>query len=317
MRSITEHVDRATLLTPEKLVVAPPAPRSVKIELTDKCNYRCGFCALRTRESQLNREMDFDLFKRITAEMRDAGVQEIGLFYLGEPFMAPELLIAANRWCKHDLKFPYTFLTTNGSKAYPDLVYQLMKDGLGSIKFSFNAASQKQFHDVMGVKESLFWNAVDNLRNVRRCRDIGEFDTGVYASSIRYDGQQQAAMEAFLERWVLPYVDEHYWLPLYSMGSIATQREEELGYRPTAGNQGRIGALREPLPCWALWEGHVTVDGKLSACCFDADSRWTMGDLTELSFMDAWHSQTFQDLRAAHLKKDVTGTICEACVAYA
>ena len=91
----------------------------------------------------------------------------------------------------------------------------------------------------------------------------------------------------------------------------------QLGYRPTAGNQGRIGALREPLPCWsAFTEGHVTADGKLSACCFDATANWTMGDLTKQSFMDAWNAPAFVKLRAAHLKKDVRGTVCENCVAY-
>jgi mRNA-degrading endonuclease toxin of MazEF toxin-antitoxin module len=49
---------------------------------------------------------------------------------------------------------------------------------------------------------------------------------------------------------------------------------------PTAGNQGRVGALRKPLPCWSLFtEGHVTHDGRLSACCFDHDGRFEMGDL--------------------------------------
>ena len=101
------------------------------------------------------------------------------------------------------------------------------------------------------------------------------------------------------------------------MGSFATRREEELGYRPTAGNQGRMGALRDPLPCWSVFtEGHVTVDGKLSACCFDADGHWTMGDLHQTSFMDAWNSAVFQELRRHHLNKDVTGTICEKCIAY-
>ena len=102
-------------------------------------------------------------------------------------------------------------------------------------------------------------------------------------------------------------MDQHYWLPLYSMGAFATQREEELGYRPTAGNQGRIGALREPLPCWsAFTEGHVTAEGKLSACCFDATANWTMGDLNRQSFMEAWNSEPFVKLREAHLRKDVT-----------
>ena len=116
---------------------------------------------------------------------------------------------------------------------------------------------------------------------------------------------------------IRPFVDEHYWLPLYSMGSVATQREEELGYRPIAGNQGRIGALREPLPCWsAFTEGHITHEGKLSACCFDAGDKWVMADLKQVSFMDGWNSDSFVKLRAAHLRKDVKGTICESCVAY-
>jgi len=116
---------------------------------------------------------------------------------------------------------------------------------------------------------------------------------------------------------VVPYVDEHYWLPLYSMGSFGAQREAELGYRPTAGNQGRLAALHEPLPCWsAFTEGHVRVDGGLSACCFDAGGQWIMGDLTKDRFMDAWNSDKFVKLREAHLAKDVTGTVCEKCVAY-
>ena len=43
----------------------------------------------------------------------------------------------------------------------------------------------------------------------------------------------------------------------------------------------------------------------------------TMGDLKEESFMDAWNSQKFMALRQAHLNKDITGTACENCVAYA
>ncbi len=55
-------------------------------------------------------------------------------------------------------------------------------------------------------------------------------------------GGQQQKMAALLESRVKPFVDQHYWLPLYSMGAFATHREEELGLRPTAGNQGRLGA---------------------------------------------------------------------------
>jgi MoaA/NifB/PqqE/SkfB family radical SAM enzyme len=315
--TITSRIDSVTRIPATHLKAEAPAPKSVKIEISPRCNYRCGFCALRTRENQPKWDMDFELFKRITREMREAGVQEIGCFYLGESFMNPRLLVDCIRYVKRELAFPYVFLTSNASMSFPEAVEECMKAGLDSLKWSVNAADERQFEEIMGVAGKLFRNAIGNIKAAWAVRHAKGYSTGLYASSIRYDGEQQQKMEALLNEHVRPYVDEHYWLPLYSMGAFATQREEELGYRPTAGNQGRLGALREPLPCWsAFTEGHVTADGKLSACCFDANANWTMGDLTQQSFMEAWNSAPFVKLRAAHLNRDVRGTVCEQCIAY-
>jgi radical SAM protein with 4Fe4S-binding SPASM domain len=316
--TITDRIDAITKIPHEYRAAYIPAPRSVKIEITGRCNFRCGFCALRTRKEQPKGDMDFRLFQKITRQMREAGVEEIGAFYLGESTMAPELLVDAVSWCKKELAFPYVFLTTNGSQCTPEIVAMLMESGLDSLKFSVNACSSHQFIKVMGVASKLWRASLLHIREARRIRDEGEYKCGLYASSIQYDGEQLEQMKAMLAEHVLPFVDQHYWLPLYSMGSLATKREEELGYTPTAGNQGRIGALRDPLPCWsAFTEGHVTADGILSACCFDADGRWHMGDLREQSFMEAWNSEKFQQLRLAHLRKDVWNTPCRECVAYA
>lgn len=314
---ITDKIDAITKIPETHRFEKPPAPKSVKIELTGRCNYRCGFCALRNRKVQPKGDMEGWLFRRMTEEMRRAGVQEIGLFYLGESFMNPEFLLEALTWVKQDLGFPYVFLTSNASLADPEDVEPLMAAGLDSLKWSMNAADEGQFKQIMGVSPKYFHKALRNVREAKRIRDEGKYSTKLYASSIKYDGEQQAKMEQMLAENVLPYVDQHYWLPLYSMGAVATQREAELGYRPTAGNQGRLGALREPLPCWStMSEGHVTADGILSACCFDADGRFAMADLTQTDFMSGWNSVKFQELRAAHLRRDVTGTICEDCIAY-
>jgi MoaA/NifB/PqqE/SkfB family radical SAM enzyme len=317
MNSITDRIDQITKIPPKYLNAALPAPKSVKIEISPRCNYRCGFCALRTREVQPKWDMDFGLFKRVTKEMRDAGVVEIGVFYLGESFMNPRLLVDCIAYLKGEIGMPYVFLTSNASMAFPEAVEECMKAGLDSLKWSVNAADETQFEKIMGVAGKLFHNALDNVKTAWEVRGRGGHKTGLYASSIKYDGEQQAKMEQLLTERVRPYVDQHYWLPLYSMGAFATQRQHELGYRPTAGNQGRLEALREPLPCWsAFTEGHVTAEGKLSACCFDATANWTMGDLNKQSFMEAWNSEPFVKLRAAHLVKDVRGTVCENCIAY-
>jgi MoaA/NifB/PqqE/SkfB family radical SAM enzyme len=317
MALITERIDKITKISPDYRKPVLPAPRSVKIEVSPRCNYRCGFCALRTREVQPKWDMDLGLFKRVTREMYEAGVEEIGVFFLGESFMNPQLLVDCVEYLKSEVGMPYVFLTSNASMAFPEAVEACMNAGLDSLKWSVNAVDRDQFTEIMAVSGKLFERALENIEAAYERREKGGYSTGLYASSIRYDGNQQEKMEALLASRVKPFVDEHYWLPLYSMGAFATLREEELGYRPTAGNQGRLAALRDPLPCWsAFTEGHVTADGMLSACCFDAASGWTMGDLTKLSFMEAWNSPEFVRLREAHLQKDVRGTVCEKCIAY-
>ena len=58
-------------------------------------------------------------------------------------------------------------------------------------------------------------------------------------------------MEISSEKWkwpfkeILPYVDEHYWLPLYGQAGLTSGAN---GTVPVAGNPGRLEALRaDPL----------------------------------------------------------------------
>ena len=315
MGTITERIDRITLLTDDYRSSAPPVPKAVKIELTARCDFKCFFCAshMRLREKS---EIDEAFFRRILAEMRALGVEEIGLFYLGESFTC-RWLPEAIRYAKRDCGYPYVFLTTNGRMATPDRVRECMEAGLDSLKFSFNFADAEQFAEVTGVRAADFAKVESNLKNARKVRDLVEAQTGhrcgLYASSIRYDDAQQVKMEAAVAR-IAPHVDEHYWLPLYGQAGLTSGAR---GTVPSAGNQGRVGALRKPLPCWSLFtEGHITFDGRLSACCFDHDGRFNMGDLTRESFVEAWQGEKFQRLRSANLAEDVRGTVCEQCIAY-
>ena len=52
IHSITSRIDHITKIPPAYMAAKLPAPKSVKIEISPRCNYRCGFCALRTRENQ-------------------------------------------------------------------------------------------------------------------------------------------------------------------------------------------------------------------------------------------------------------------------
>lgn len=300
---ISDRIDKTTEVSDEWRKEILPCPKSVKISLDDHCNFACSFCV--NSEQQVQPVMVWDMFTKLIDELVENGVEEIGLFYIGEPMMAKNLE-AAIKYCKA-AGVEYVFCTTNGSLANPKRLKPLMEAGLDSLKFSFNYADSIQIATVAGVKEKVYDLLVENIKGARKLRDENGYKCGIYASSIVFDGWQMKAMEKSVAK-IIDYVDEHYWLPQYSFGG---QVETKVIVR---GNPGRYDRMRKTLPCWAVFkEGHVTAGGDVSLCCFDVHHDWRAGDLHEMTFMEAWNSQVAQDLRKAHLTGDVHGTACETC----
>ena len=320
VESITTRIDSVTKIPREYLQTVCPPPKSVKISVTERCNHACQYCALRLRRHPPG-AMSKETYKRIIRECVDAGVKEVGVFYMGEPTMCGWIGEAVS--IAKGEGIPYVFMTTNGTYYQALARYEdVMKAGLDSLKFSLNYSDPEQYSQMTGCRPELFDRFLRNIKQTRMLRDELGVKTTLWASSIQYDGAQAEKMAKTIAE-VEPYLDGPvYFLPLYSMASWTAEREKELGFRPTAGNQGRIGALRDPLPCWtAFTAANISVreNGKpfLSACSFDVNGAWNIGDLSLMSFKEAWNSPEFQTLRAAHLAKDVTGSLCEKCVAYA
>jgi hypothetical protein len=253
--------------------------------------------------------MDRKLYSRLIREMRDAGVRELGVFFIGESFTC-HWLPDAIREAK-EVGFGLVFLTTNGASATHQKVRQCFEAGLDSLKFSVNFYDAEQLQAVARVAPSHWSKAIENLKGARAIRDAGGYQCEISASSIAFDGEQGEKMRAVVDE-IRPYVDQHYFLPLFSMNGAGQQ----MG-KPQPGNPGRLDNMRDPLPCWSVWQAHIDRYGRLIACCFgdDAEGGHIMADLREQHFLSGWNAPKFQALRAKHLAKDVTGTACERCAA--
>ena len=220
---ITARIDAITQIDAAHSGVFIPAPRSVKVEITANCSYRCTFCVKSLRAD--TGEMDRALYSRLLREMRDAGVEEIGVFYIGESFTLPWLPEAIAE--AKAVGFPYVFLTTNGSASTPARVKECMEAGLDSLKFSLNFGDSAQMAEVAQVSPRLYDRAIANIKAARRVRDEGGYKCGLYASSIAFDGEQGEKMRTLVDS-IRPSVDEHYWLPLYGMSGAS----KEAGWMP-------------------------------------------------------------------------------------
>jgi MoaA/NifB/PqqE/SkfB family radical SAM enzyme len=302
MKKITERIDNITSIPSEFRILLPPCPPAVKIELMAACDFKCWFCATKDRLRK-QKAMDFGLYEKLIRDMHSSGVKELGLFYLGESLLYP-LLEEAILLAK-EIGFEYVFLTTNGYSADEEILRKIIDAGLDSLKFSFNYKDRASCLCTTGV--DAFDMVVDNIRLAHELREEMGSNIGLYASSVEVSPGKRSEMEDVLEL-IGPYIDEHYFLPLYNQGGFIKTDS-------VAGNPGRADAMRNAIMCWSLFtSAHVTYDGLLTACCFDHDGRFTMGDLKKQSFMDAWHSKAFQALRQAHMDDEVEGTPCATCL---
>lgn len=307
--SITKRVDHVSGIPDEYRKAVIPAPISVKLELTSRCNFRCTYCT-KPMETRKHGDMDRELYSKIIKELKEAGVKELGLFFLGESFLCrwlPEAIKEAK-----DIGFEYVFLTTNGSVANPDIVEKCMDAGLDSLKFSFNYYSAEQMNAMTGVGPLFYFKIIENIKSAFHVRKANGYRCGLYASYVELsDSQSMKMAEAVAD--IQHYLDEVYALPLYKHSMEANKDKDKV----MAGNIGRADNARSGLPCWTLHtEGHIWADGSVIACCFDYDGRFNMGNLKDKPFMEIWNSKEFVKLREASLKQDVTGTLCEDCMAY-
>src|ERR1700693_6327052 len=76
---ITDRIDAITRIPPASRSPTPPIPRSVKIELTARCDFNCFFCAT-AKKLRHKADMDEAFYRRIVREIRGAGVEELGVF---------------------------------------------------------------------------------------------------------------------------------------------------------------------------------------------------------------------------------------------
>lgn len=146
--------DRLSVLATEKII-----PLEVGLELTHRCNFRCGHCYLpkELEKDGLSTERIFELLEELAA----MGTLRLVLSG-GEPFLHPDWLEIAQR--ARSLGFMIVFLT-NGSLIDEETVGKL-KPLDSFIEISLHSMESEVFDDVTGVPDTLrpVLRAVELLR---------------------------------------------------------------------------------------------------------------------------------------------------------
>ena len=143
-KSIMEKIDQHTHVDKDKLVLHPPFPDAIKIEITGRCNYNCSFCAQKNSLRKIG-DIDRNFLYRILWEAKSIGVKEIGMFLLGESFLVKELAEYI-KYAKEVVGIEYVFITTNGSLCTPKRMIPIIESGLDSFTYITSNHTTQIFH---------------------------------------------------------------------------------------------------------------------------------------------------------------------------
>jgi pyruvate-formate lyase-activating enzyme len=285
--------------------VTPVFPKVALVELSNACNHACVFCASPRMERKKS-VLDLRLFERFVREAVGLGLEEIGLYTTGEPFVTKNLdhYVASAR--KAGIR--YIFLTTNGALATPDRVVPVVEAGLSSIKFSVNAGSRETYAMVHGHDD--FAKVLENMRFLSRHRQAHAPHLKIFASCVvtRFVEPEKERVKALL----LPLVDD---LVFFGADGQSGQSLDQLPYLESTMSPALSGAGIAG-PCAMLWNRvHVTCEGYLTLCCVDYENALTYADLNRPGTLhDAWTNATIVRMRERHKTQELKGTLCRNCL---
>ena len=286
----------------DQLSVIPTVPKAMMFDLTNGCNHACYFCNNPHQQRKISR-MPKDLGFRVMREAHEAGVDEIGFYNTGDPFVSTDLESFVKE--ADTIGYGYIYLTTNGALATPERAKKVIDAGLDSIKFSINAGSREGYKTVHGKDD---WDKVlAHLEWIAEYRKTLERPFYLAISFVQTKLTEPEA-EAFKAKYA-SLVDEIIIYDCHDQVGQMTGTEEILAANHLPLRNERFSGI-----CSSPFKRvHMTSEGFMTLCCVEYENYAAVEDLREMSFMEAWHSPRFQDARKKHIDGNLKGTICDGC----
>ena len=280
---------------------------TLRLELSNICNHRC-ICCPNAKLQRRRMHMPSELVYRLLREARELGIEKVGLFMNGEPFVSPELEDYV-KFAKES-GYAYVFITTNGALAEPHRLAKIMDAGVDSIKFSMNAGSRESYKIVHGRDD--YEKAFKHLIYADYYRKKNNLQVKLLSSFVvtKYTKDEIDMHYKKLE----PYVDD---ICFFNAESFAGQMLDEIkNLRAEINSEKKLQyTIPNILPCVELFKTIcITAEGYLTCCCSEAFNYLVVEDVNKLSLQEAWHSKAMQNIRKRHLENDIGGTQCYKCI---
>lgn len=273
----------------------PPFPKRIMLEITNRCNHRCIFCA----HSSMRRKpsiMDLELCERILRECKELGSEECALHGGSEPFLHADIdkIIAFTK--KYSYK--YVYLSTNGTACTKEKMTAALEAGLDSIKFSINGGTPEEYKATHGVDG--YDRAIKMLEHVIAWRNINKSQLKIYISAIQCPNNKN-----------LIILKERYDNIIDAVELIDvdwTGKTTQIPKDKTNHQKGCVEVFNRTT---------FTADGGMRICCNDADNYLLVDSILHKEILQIWKSKLYKKMRQCFLEGSFPkDSLCHACATY-
>lgn len=270
-------------------------PLIANLELTNRCNLRCAFCANRTM-TRPGGNMSPEILDLVMKRIDEAGIQQVILNTIGETLLAPHLEEALRAAKARGL---HVLVSTNGQLLDARVADMLTTGGCDVIRISVNAADAGSYRRLHAGGS--FDRVVANVQGLRATRDAQGADCEIRVRSVLPpDPAKHRDTRDRLRAFWSDKVDEVEFVTFGNMG----------------GRNGRCPVADDRrVRCATMWRGfNVMLDGHIAYCPCDFDGETAIGSIVEHSFAEVWDSDAFRAVRDAHIMLDFEGLErCAGC----
>ena len=267
-------------------------PLHLDIEATSACNLKCVMCP-RTEMVEAGsfwsiKAFDLDSYKRLIDEGVENGLCSVKYNYLGEPLMNKNI-VEMIKYAKLAGVLDVMF-NTNAVLLNEKISRALIESGLDKLFFSFDSPDPERYESIrIGAKYDQVLNNIKNFMRIRE--EMGEIKPFTRVSMVLMQENQQEWED--YQRLFEPIVDAVAYVDYLDHAGQSNPEKTVVS----------LGSRTSKFCCPQLWQRmFIHPDGIVTPCCIDSARELVMGNIHELSAVEIWQGEAYQELRKQHSK---------------
>ena len=259
-----------------------PSRIKVGLELTSKCNLRCGMCPLPVLRRPYE-DMAWPMVEKAEREIHGAGLKLKWLHEMGEPLLYARIDDAIR-------VFPEASLSTNGLVLTEEIGAKLLASPLKRIRICVDSVQPDVYPQLRTGGD------FDKLVALTRA-----FLKQAKGHPIRIEIQKMRSRLTLEET-----VDDFrnlFDLKQYRNARVIEKTCEALDVNEETDLHGKFyGCVQGAFFTWVV----IFADGRVTHCCYDAHGDQVLGDLKVQSLMEILDSPRFATMQDAFARRDFT-----------